>query len=139
MEKVTQGEDIIVLIDAKRTLHASSHSLKVDVELKEIRTKDTKGKKQIPGDATFSVDADGLVVVGSDITDAWTAEEMLDLTLAKESVDIILSSPKDGLTKTYKGKGFITSFSLTSPAGDNTTYALSIVGDGELTSAPTTV
>ena len=42
--KVIQGEDIIISIDGKPTLHATSHSLKVDLELKELRTKNTNGK-----------------------------------------------------------------------------------------------
>lgn len=38
-KKVIQGEDIIVLVDSKTTLHATTHNLKVDLELKELRTR----------------------------------------------------------------------------------------------------
>lgn len=62
-KRVVQGEDIIILIDDKPTLHATTHSLKVDLELKDLRTKDTKGKEKYPGDITWSVDGDGLVVI----------------------------------------------------------------------------
>ena len=37
--KIVQGEDIIILLDDKPTLHATTHNLKVDLELKDIRTK----------------------------------------------------------------------------------------------------
>mgnify|MGYP003623372535 CR=1 FL=1 len=47
-KKVIQGEDIILLVDNKTTLHATTHNLKVDLELKELRTKDTNGKEQSP-------------------------------------------------------------------------------------------
>ena len=55
-KKVIQGEDIIVLVDSKTTLHATTHNLKVDLELKELRTKDTNGKEQSPGDISWSVE-----------------------------------------------------------------------------------
>ena len=42
-KRVVQGEDIIILIDDKPTLHATTHSLKVDLELKETR----QGRAQI--------------------------------------------------------------------------------------------
>ena len=32
--KIVQGEDIIILLDDKPTLHATTHNLKVDLELK---------------------------------------------------------------------------------------------------------
>ena len=53
-KKVIQGEDIIVLVDSKTTLHATTHNLKVDLELKELRTKDTHGKAYI---TSFSLGA----------------------------------------------------------------------------------
>jgi hypothetical protein len=46
-----------------------------------------------------------------------------------------LKSPVSGLTKTYTGEGYITSFSLSTPAGDNSTYNFSISGSGDLTPA----
>lgn len=58
--KIVQGEDIIILLDDKPTLHATTHNLKVDLELKDIRTKDTNGKEKFPGDISWSVDGDGL-------------------------------------------------------------------------------
>ena len=48
-KKIIQGEDIILLVDEKTTLHATSHTLKVDLEMKELRTKDTNGKEKAPG------------------------------------------------------------------------------------------
>ena len=40
-KQVIKGKDIIVTLDGKPTLHATNHSLKVDLEVKDIRTKDT--------------------------------------------------------------------------------------------------
>lgn len=133
--KVIQGEDIIIVIDGKPTLHATTHSLKVDLELKELRTKNTHGKEKCAGDISWSADGDGLVVIDPEITEHLTAEEVLDLVLSKTEVEVMLKAPLQGLTKNYKGKGFVTSFSLSTPAGDNSTYNYSITGSGDLAAA----
>ena len=131
-KKVIQGEDIIVLVDSKTTLHATTHNLKVDLELKELRTKDTNGKEQSPGDISWSVDGDGLVVVDDSIEDSHTSEDVLGIVLSKKLVDVVIKSPLSGLSKTYHGKAYITSFSLGAPAGDNATYNYSLTGSGNL-------
>ncbi len=131
-KKVIQGEDIIVLVDSKTTLHATTHNLKVDLELKELRTKDTNGKEQSPGDISWSVDGDGLVVVDDSIENSHTSEDVLGIVLSKKLVDVVIKSPLSGLTKTYHGKAYITSFSLGAPAGDNATYNYSLTGSGNL-------
>lgn len=84
-KQVVQGEDIILLVDDKTTLHATTHTLKVDLEMKELRTKDTDGKEKWPGDVSWSVDGDGLVVVDDSVENSHTAEEVLDLVLRKNA------------------------------------------------------
>ena len=132
-KRVIQGEDIILLIDGKPALHATSHSLKVDLELKDLRTKDTNGKEKCPGDLSWSVDGDGIVVIDPAITEAHSAEEVLTLVLSKKKVKAILKAPVQGLSKLYTGDAVITSFSLSTPAGDNATYSSSLTGSGDLT------
>ena len=83
-KRVIQGEDIILLVDEKTTLHATTHTLKVDLELKELRTKDTNGKEKAPGDISWSVDGDGLVVVDDSIQNAHSPEDVLALVLGKK-------------------------------------------------------
>ena len=130
-KQVVQGEDIILLVDDKTTLHATTHTLKVDLEMKELRTKDTDGK----GDVSWSVDGDGLVVVDDSIENSHTAEEVLDLVLRKKLVEVVVKSPLTGLAKMYTGKAYITTFSLSTPAGDNASYSYSLTGSGNLTPA----
>ncbi|MFR9505884.1 MAG: phage tail tube protein [Rikenellaceae bacterium] len=132
-KKVIQGEDIILLVDDKTTLHATTHSLKVDLELKEVRTKDTNGKEKSPGDISWSVDGDGLVIVDDSISNAHTPEDVLSIVLNKKLVNVVVKSPLTGLTNTYTGEAYITSFSLSTPAGDNATYSYSLTGSGDLT------
>jgi TP901-1 family phage major tail protein len=133
--KIVQGEDIIILLDDKPTLHATTHNLKVDLELKDIRTKDTNGKEKFPGDISWSVDGDGLVVIDPAIASSHSSEDVLALVLSKKLVKVVLKSPVSGLKKIYSGEGYITSFSLSTPAGDNSTYNFSLSGSGDLTPA----
>lgn len=134
-KQVVQGEDIILLVDDKTTLHATTHTLKVDLEMKELRTKDTDGKEKWPGDVSWSVDGDGLVVIDDSIDNCHTAEEVLDLVLRKKLVEVVVKSPLSGLAKMYTGKAYITTFSLSTPAGDNASYSYSLTGSGNLTPA----
>lgn len=134
-KRVIQGEDIILLVDEKTTLHATTHTLKVDLELKELRTKDTNGKEKAPGDISWSVDGDGLVVVDESIEKAHSSEDVLALVLSKKLVDVVIKSPLAGLTKMYTGKAYITTFSLSTPAGDNASYSYSLTGSGNLSPA----
>ena len=132
-KQVVQGEDIILLVDDKTTLHATTHTLKVELEMKELRTKDTDGKEKWPGDVSWSVDGDGLVVIDDSIENSHTAEEVLDLVLQKKLVEVVVKSPLTGLAKMYTGKAYITTFSLSTPAGDNASYSYSLTGSGNLT------
>ena len=132
-KQVVQGEDIILLVDDKTTLHATTHTLKVDWEMKELRTKDTDGKEKWPGDVSWSVDGDGLVVIDDSVENSHTAEEVLDLVLRKKLVEVVVKSPLTGLAKMYTGKAYITTFSLSTPAGDNASYSYSLTGSGNLT------
>mgnify|MGYP001104122348 FL=1 len=134
-KQVVQGEDIILLVDDKTTLHATTHTLKVDLEIKELRTKDTNGKEKAPGDVTWSVDGDGLVVIDDSIENSHTSEDVLALVLSKKLVEVVVKSPLAGLAKMYTGKAYITTFSLSTPAGDNASYSYSLTGSGNLTPA----
>ena len=131
-KKVIHVEEINLVVDNTTTLHATTHNLKVDLELKELRTKDTNGKEKSPGDISWTVDGDGLVVVDDAITATHTSEDVLAIVLNKKLVDVIIKSPLGGLTKKYTGKAYITSFSLGAPAGDNATYSYSLTGSGNL-------
>lgn len=136
-KKVVQGDDIILLVDNKTTLHATTHSLKVDLELKELRTKNTNGKEKYPGDISWSVDGDGLVVIDDSIPadSTHTSEDILSIVLSKKLVEVIIKSPISGLLKTYQGKAYVTSFSIGAPSGDNATYSYSLTGSGNLAEA----
>ncbi len=130
--QVIKGDDIIIHIDAKRALHATSHSLNISVDITEFKSKDTSGTETEPGDSSWTVDVDAFVVVQEDIT-AHSAEDILSLTLQKKKWPVTILSPVRGLKQQYQGTGIITSFELSSSAKENATYSATITGSGELT------
>ena len=97
-KQVIQGEDIIVTVDGKPTLHATSHTLKVDLEVKDVRTKDTNGKEKYPGDISWSVDVEGLVVIDADLASSHDKpEDILQTILSKTNVGVVLKANIQGL------------------------------------------
>ena len=100
--------------------------LKVDSETKELRTKDTNGKEKAPGDISWSVDSNGLVELDNSIENAHSSEGLPGILLSKKLVGVVIKSPLTGLVKMYTGKAYITTFSLSTPAGDNVSYRYSL-------------
>ena len=92
-KQVIQGEDIIVTVDGKPTLHATSHTLKVDLEVKDVRTKDTNGKEKYPGDISWSVDVEGLVVIDADLASSHDKPEDILQTILSKAMWVLSSRP----------------------------------------------
>lgn len=130
--KVLQGEDIVILVDEKEILHASDHSLKVDLELKEFRSKNTNGKEKSPGDVSWSADVNAFVVIDPDFEDDHTSGDVLKMLLDKKLVKVRLKANINGAIGIYEGSAYVTSFNLTTPAGDNATYSATLTGSGDL-------
>ena len=128
-----QGEDIVILVNDKTTLHATTHTLNIDLAMKEVRTKDTDGLEQSPGDISWSVDGDGLVCIDSAIVDASDTSAIIDLMLAKTLVTVIMKCKVEGGFKSRTGKAYFTKASVTAAAGENSTYSYSLTGSGNLT------
>lgn len=129
--QLIKGEDIILIVDGQPTLHATSHNLKIDLELLDYQTKDTPEPMKYPGNVSWSADGDGLIAIDPEIT-AHSTDDIIDLVLKKKEIEVVIKSPFKGLTKLYTGKGYVTSFSLASPVGDKATYNYSITGSGAL-------
>lgn len=131
-KKIVQGEEMTVLVDGKAAMHATSHTLNVTLDTKEVQTKDTDGKEIAPGVITFDVQGENLVVIDPSLTEKYGSDDMLDLMLSKKEITILTkASIADGL-KQYTGKGYITSFSRQTPVGENASYSYTITGSGEL-------
>lgn len=130
--KTIEGQDLIMTVGGKSALHAESHSLSMDMDVKEFRTIHTNGKKSIAGDMNWSVEVSGLITVDEDVLNAHTPEELISLFLAKQEVEVVVKSPLAGFTKHYTGNALITSMKIDGKAGENVTYSASLKGSGDL-------
>ena len=121
-----KGNDIRVSIGEILIGGQQGCSINRETETSETTTKDSGvwAESEATG-LSWSVDCDGLVVVGDEGLEALeTAWENL------QKVDV-----KYGSAEKYKtGKAIITSLSSNSPSKDKTTYSVSLQGVGALTS-----
>ena len=121
-----KGNDIRVSIGEILIGGQQGCSINRETETSETTTKDSGvwAESEATG-LSWSVDCDGLVVVGDEGLEALeTAWENL------QKVDV-----KYGTAEKYKtGKAIITSLSSNSPSKDKTTYSVSLQGVGALTS-----
>ena len=121
-----KGNDIRVSIGEVLIGGQQGCSINRETETSETTTKESGvwAESEATG-LSWSVDCDGLVVVGDEGLEALeTAWENL------QKVDV-----KYGSAEKYKtGKAIITSLSSNSPSKDKTTYSVSLQGVGALTS-----
>lgn len=131
---VYDGDDIIVTIDEKTTLHATNHTLNVDMATNERRTKTTAGKVIKPGDISWSANVDALCVVNDGGVEYTANFDPLDTLLAKKEVTVTLIAklPGDAVPGKYSGKAFFTNFSLNAPTGEDANYTATLTGSGDL-------
>ena len=120
-----QGNSVKVTIGSTLIGGQQGCSLNMETETSETTTKDSGvwSESEAVG-LSWSVDCDGLVVVGDEGLEALeTAWENL------QQVDV-----KYGTAEKYKsGKAIITSLSSNSPSKEKTTYSVSLQGVGALT------
>ncbi len=137
---IIKGEDCALFLENKQALHATSHTLSVQLEVTDFRTKDTNGNELAPGDVTWTAQLEGLVVIESDNTTSMKSEEVLDALLNKTLLDAVFKSRTAGaaLGKTYTGKGYITSYDYSAPVGDKMSYSATLTGSGTLVAATDT-
>ena len=121
-----QGNDIRVSIGEVLIGGQQGCSINRETETTDSTTKDSGvwSESEAIG-LSWSVDCDGLVVVGDEgleaLEEAWENLQQIDV--------------KYGSSSNYKtGKAIITSLSSNSPSKDKTTYSVSLQGVGALTS-----
>ena len=121
-----QGNDIRVSVGEVLIGGQQGCSINRETETTDSTTKDSGvwSESEAIG-LSWSVDCDGLVVVGDEglqaLENAWENLQQIDV--------------KYGSSSNYKtGKAIITSLSSNSPSKDKTTYSVSLQGVGALTS-----
>lgn len=136
--QVYDGDDIIVTVEGKTTLHATNHTLTVDMATNERRTKTTRGITRKPGDITWSINVDALFVVNDAGAEYSANFDALKTLLSKEEVDIILVAkfPDADTSTRYSGKAWFTNFTVNAQSGEDANYTATLTGSGDLTEMP---
>lgn len=150
--KLIRGENLMVFMEGKSIAFATSHTLEISLDTREISTKYNGGKwsEVEAGIISWTMSSENLVGNPGegkgydDLVDAMIARRTVDVVFALEGDstnfdDGKLDAVRDGsggwTPKTgngRKGKALITSVSLNAPNGEYATMSISLTGVGAL-------
>lgn len=136
--EVIKGEDLFVELGDKKCLHATKHTLSVSLSTEELSTIHAMHYKYAIN-TDWEAQADGVMVVDTENAAASnTAEELLDMILAKTPVTVTLKCSKTGLlTGTYTGTAYIDRFDVDSEVANRATYSVHLTAQNStLTKVP---
>lgn len=148
--KIIKGENLMLFMGGKSIAFATSHTLELSLDTREISTKDNGGKwsEVEAGIISWTMQSENLVGNPGegkgydDLVDAMIARQPVDVVFALEGdstnydggkLDAVPSTgwkPKTGNGR--KGKALITSVSLNAPNGEYATMSISLTGVGAL-------
>lgn len=128
--KIIKGEDLFIEISSKKCLHATKHTLTVNLTTEEISTIHAMHWKYAVN-TDWEAQADGVVVIDeTNEANANTVEDILDLVLAKTPVTVTLKCSQTGLLSgTYSGTAYIDKFDLDSTVAERATYSIHLVSE----------
>lgn len=128
--KIIKGEDLFIEIGSKKCLHATKHTLSVNLSTEEISTIHALNWKYAVN-TDWECQADGVVVIDeTNAANANTVEALLDIVLAKTPVTVTLTCSQTGLlTGTYTGTAYIDKFDLDSEVANRATYSVHLTSE----------
>lgn len=153
--KIIKGENLMVFAGGKSIAFATSHTLEVSLDTREISTKDHGGKwsEAEAGKINWSMQTENLV---GNPGEGKGYDDLLDLMIAREPIDVVFALEGDSpnydagkldyvptggwsakTTNGRKGKAIITSLSLNAPNGEYATMSATFQGVGELSKVGT--
>ena len=114
---------------------ATSHSLSVTANVRDITSKDSAGwTENLEGLRSWEVSGDGLYTF--DATYAYDDLHALIISRLPVILLIARTEPKNADDWYFTGSAYLTSLSLETPnEGENSTYSYSFTGTGSLTKA----
>lgn len=133
-QNVVKGDKVLVYSSPDGTTYSvlgaqRGGTLTINMDTIEVTAKnDDLAKEFVSGRYTWNVDCDALVVIG----DAGV-EQFEAVALSGQEVYVKFEVSDGTNTKTYTGKGIVTSYSVTGSMGDVATVSCSIQGTGALT------
>lgn len=133
-QNVVKGDKVLVYSSPDGTTYSvlgaqRGGTLTINMDTIEVTAKnDDLAKEFVSGRYTWNVDCDALVVIG----DAGV-EQFEAVALSGQKVYVKFEVSDGTNTKTYTGKGIVTSYSVTGSMEDVATVSCSIQGTGALT------
>lgn len=148
--KIMKGENLMVFTGGKSIAFATSHTLELSLDSREISTKDSGGKwsEAEAGKISWSMQTENLV---GNPGEGKGYDDLLDLMIAREPIDVVFALEGDSkdydaqkldavptggwsakATNGRKGKAIITSLSLNAPNGEYATMSATFQGVGAL-------
>lgn len=128
---IVNGTDLRIYVDGEVVGHATSCSISLSMETRDILTKDLVGGYTTakPGRRSWSGSTEGLLAYDA------PGQKVSDLvTLFNNGTEIIVRFTTDETGDTYwEGTALPTSIELGGPVEDNSTYSVSFTGVGNLT------
>lgn len=149
--KIIKGENLMLFMGGKSIAFATSHTLEISLDTREISTKDNGGKwsEVEAGILSWTMQSENLV---GNPGEGKGYDDLVDAMIAREPVDVVFSLEGDSTdydagkldavpsggwkpktSNGRKGKALITSVSLNAPNGEYATMSISMTGVGELT------
>lgn len=136
---IMNSTDVVIQISTDGSTYdivgrATSASLSVSMETRDITTKDSAGwQENLEGLKNWSLSGDGLVTY-SISGEYETPDELFTILSNRTAIDVKFGSMTTGEID-YSGKAFLVSYEQEAGVEENVTYSFSITGTGTLTQA----
>jgi len=136
---IMNSTDVVIQISTDGSTYdivgrATSASLSVSMETRDITTKDSAGwQENLEGLKNWSLSGDGLVTY-SISGEYETPDELFTILSNRTAIDVKFGSMTSGEID-YSGKAYLVSYEQEAGVEENVTYSFSITGTGTLTQA----
>jgi len=136
---IMNSTDVVIQISTDGSTYdiigrATSASLSVSMETRDITTKDSAGwQENLEGLKNWSLSGDGLVTY-SISGEYETPDELFTILNNRTAIDVKFGSMTTGEID-YSGKAYLVSYEQEAGVEENVTYSFSITGTGVLTQA----
>lgn len=150
MSKILKGENLMLFVNGKSIAFATSHSLEISLDTREISTKDHGGKwtEAEAGKINWTISSENLV---GNPGEGVNYDTLLDIMIARKPIDVVFALEGDSTdfeagkldyvptggwsAKTgngRSGKVILTSLSCSAPNAEYATMSATFTGVGEL-------
>jgi len=136
---IMNSTDVVIQISTDGSTYdivgrATSASLSVSMETRDITTKDSAGwQENLEGLKNWSLSGDGLVTY-SISGEYETPDELFTILSNRTAIDVKFGSMTSGEID-YSGKAFLVSYEQEAGVEESVTYSFSLTGTGTLTQA----